>query len=102
MTYDLIGKIILLTLSSFSVIYSLLVIAKKKKHFQIFPESIRKDFYKMIRNMSIANCIATVLIIVGLFFFSTNSVYFLLVISMFLSVGSLYSVYDEFGELDEK
>ncbi|MGW8416472.1 hypothetical protein ACWGKP_20935 [Brevibacillus sp. NPDC055896] len=101
MPYDLIGKILLLALSSFSVIFSLLTIAKKKKHFQIFPESIRKEYYKIVRNMTIANSISAILIIAGLYWFSTNFVYLLLIISMFLSVASIHSVYDEFGETNE-
>jgi hypothetical protein len=101
MPYELIGKIILLILSSLSVIFSLLVIAKKKKHFQIFPDDIKKDYYKTVRNMSIANGIASLLIILSLVFYQTNFVYFILVISMAISIGALYSIYDEFGEFDE-
>lgn len=101
MPYETIGKLILFSLCGFSVIYSSLTIHKKKKHFQIFPDSLKKDYYKTIRMMSLANILSAVLILVAGYLFASNFTYILLVISMFLSVGALYGVYEELGDLDD-
>lgn len=100
MPYDVIGKFMLLGLCSLATIFTLLTISKKKKHFQIFPDQIKKDFYKMVRMMSILSIVSAFLIIGACFIFSSNLMYILLVISLFLSASSLYALYDEFNELD--
>lgn len=102
MPYEVIGKFILLGLCSLATIFTLLTISRKKKKFQIFPDQIKKDFYKMVRNMSIASIVSAFLITGACFIFDSNLMYILLVVSLFLSVSSLYSLYDEFNELDSE
>lgn len=100
MPYEFYGKLFLLVLSSFCAIFSLLTIAKKKKGFQIFPDSTKKQFYKMVRWMTIANVLSAMLIVLSIYLLETNYAFLTLIVSMFLSVGALYAVYDEFGELN--
>lgn len=90
------GILILLAVSI--VIFSLATIGKKKEHFQIFPDSIKKDYFKMARIMTILNILSVLLIFASLAIINSNFSYIVIVSSMFLSSTALYSFYEEFSD----
>lgn len=98
---SMIIKLVLVFIAGGLIMYSLLAVNKKKKHFQIYPDSIKKDFYKSVRMMTILNVIASVLILVSCLFLYTNLFYVFLFLSAFLSIGALYALYDEFDEFND-
>jgi hypothetical protein len=101
--YEITGKIVLMAVCTILVAVSLLSIGKKKKEFRIYPDSIKKDFYKVVRIGTIANAVSALLIIATCAVIEKNYAYLILLVSLFISVGALYSVYEQIGDIhDEK
>jgi len=94
-------KLVLIFLAGGLTIFSLLAVNKKKKHFQIYPDSIKKDFYKSVRTMTIMNVIGAVFILTSCLFLNTHLFFVFLFLSAFLSIGALYALYDEFDEFND-
>ncbi|PLS19664.1 hypothetical protein CVD28_04405 [Bacillus sp. M6-12] len=97
----LIVKWLVLFLSTVSAVVALVRLGKKKTHFQIFPDSIKKEYFKEVRTMTILNILAVVLIFVAFLFIHSNFFFIIIIASMFLSINSLIQLYEDFGDLKD-
>lgn len=95
-------KIFSIFLSAVLSIVALVKLGKKKEHFQIYPDSIKKEFLKETRFMTILNILSVAFIFISFFLIQSNLFFILVLTSMFLSANSLYQLYEEFGDFEDK
>ncbi|WCK56952.1 hypothetical protein PP175_27565 (plasmid) [Aneurinibacillus sp. Ricciae_BoGa-3] len=100
MSILLIVKGILIVIATVLAIISLVRLSKKKKHFQIFPESIKKEYFKEARMMTILNLLSVAFIFVSFFLIHNNMFFLPVTLSLFLSLNALFAQEEDFGDLN--
>jgi UDP-N-acetylmuramyl pentapeptide phosphotransferase/UDP-N-acetylglucosamine-1-phosphate transferase len=89
-------------LSTILAVVALIRLAKKKTHFQIFPDSIKKEYFKEVRTMTILNILAVLLIFVAFAVIQKSYFFIIIIASMFLSINSLIQLYEDFGDFKDE
>lgn len=92
----------ILLIAAIVLIYSLKNISRKKKYFQKYPDSVKKDFYKQIRLVSYLNYISTFFLVISTILMSTNLFLVFVVLSIFLSVNAISYLDDDYDNYDNK
>lgn len=83
-------------------IYSLLSINKKKKHFQIFPDDLKKQLYQKVRIMTFLNVLGVFSILGSCLLIQSPLFFVFIILAIFISTGSLYTLYDEFEDKQDE
>lgn len=101
MNLILILKGVSLLVSTVLVIIALVRLSKKKEHFQIFPDSIKKEYFKEVKLMTIMNIFSVVLILISFTLIKTNLFFIVSLVSMFLSINSILQLHEDFDEITD-
>lgn len=80
------------------VIIALVKLGKRKKHFQIFPDSIKREYFKEARLMTFLNIESVAFIFISCFLFNSPLFYILILLSIFLTIHSLINIDENFND----
>jgi len=94
-------KIFFMLLAGIFTIYSLVKLSKRKTHFQLYPDSIKKEYLKEVRISTILNFISVVLILSSYFFLQSYLFFFPILFAMLLTAHSLSQLYEDFDDFKE-
>lgn len=95
-------KAILILVSVVTTIVALLKLGKKKKHFQIFPDSTKKELFKEARMVTILNIISVVFIFASAFVFYSSFFYILIIMSLLLAFNSIINIEENLTDFHDK
>lgn len=95
-------KLINLFIATFITIYNLLKIHSKKKVLQNYPKSISKQILKKHNFNIFSNYLAVILLIISIFFMSSNYIFFVLVtFVIFINISFIDCYLEEKEEHDD-
>lgn len=94
----LIFKSAILLVATVMTVIALVKLGKQKAHFQIYPDAIKKEYFKEVRIMTVLNIVSVVLIFSSFFTFETNFYFIIILTSMFLTVNTLIQLSEDFGD----
>lgn len=97
----LIIKSVVMLIATIMTVVALVKLGKQKAHFQIYPDSIKKDYFKEVRTMTVLNILSVLLIFLSFFTFETNFFFIIILTSMFLTINTLIQLSEDFGEFKD-
>lgn len=99
-TLFIIKSAVMLVATVMAVI-ALVKLGKQKAHFQIYPDSIKKEYFKEVRMMTILNIVSVALIFSSFFTFDTNFFFIITLTSMFVTMNTLIQLSEDFGDFKD-
>lgn len=93
-------KMILFVVSTLITVYSLMLINKTKKHFQIFPDNLKKEYYKSLKSMTLLSFTSVIFVVTSFICLASSNFFILSGVSIFLSLCSISSTMDQIEGLE--
>lgn len=95
-------QVILFFIALGFAVYSLIQMAKQKKHYQIFPDSIKKDLYRGSRMITIINIVSVVFILIAIAIHHSSFYYVPIFVSLLMSMSAIKAQIDQKKEYGEE